>query len=85
MIKDFFSDVFYHFGPAIFLFVLLFLFSIGLGIWDSCTVGTEDCLHLFQDGDFCSYCGVALHEFCSSCGSVIDGASFCGCCGAALN
>lgn len=47
--------------------------------------GSANCFHAFQSGDFCSYCGEALQEYCPYCDKAVDNCSFCPYCGHALN
>lgn len=42
------------------------------------------CLHPFEDGAFCSYCGYQLLDQCPGCGSFCS-ASFCAICGASVS
>ena len=82
---SFISELYEEEGIGPFLFIALAFFLIIWGIWATCTQGTDLCIHFFECGDYCSYCGDALHEYCSICGEVVDGTSFCGSCGHALN
>ena len=81
----FISDLYEEYGILPFLLAGLVIFMIGFLIVVISLQGSDNCFHSFQFGDYCSYCGDALHEYCSNCGKVVDGASFCGSCGHALN
>lgn len=83
-LRVFFSYIYEEEGIGPFLLIGIALLIIVWGIWASCTLGTDSCIHFFQNGHYCTYCGDALHEYCSNCGKVVDGSSFCGSCGHAV-
>lgn len=80
----FISDIYEEQGIGPFLLFGFGLFLIIWGIWASCTLGTDSCIHFLQCNDYCSHCGQALHEYCPACGHTVDNSSFCGYCGHAL-
>lgn len=77
-------DIYGESGIFPFLLSALFMSVVIFTIVSLCTLGSEDCFHPFQRGDFCTYCGDQLREHCPSCGSLVFGSSFCGSCGQAL-
>lgn len=81
----FISDVYEEQGIWPFLLAGLFIFMIGFLIVVTLWQGSEDCFHAFQFGDYCSYCGDVLQEYCSACGKAVENVPFCGYCGHALN
>ena len=81
----FISDLYEEYGILPFLFAGLVIFMFGFLIVVISLLGSDNCLHSLQFGDYCPYCGEALQEYCSACGKAVENVPFCANCGSALN
>ena len=81
----FLSEIYEEHGISPFILIAFLICFIAFFIYVLAVQGSPSCFHSFQSGDYCTYCGEQLQQYCPACDTPVSYSSFCGSCGHALN